>query len=179
VSGFLTYCFSDWEREEFKRGVMRIRHNIKTDEPIRRPLRENEIEGRDYYVKADPNFGRGTYGVCHRGLRKILQPEDVLFFRTLWRQQQYLIGYFVVNGTMGSFENPTVLADTARSRLVNFKLPITLELAKQINQETKYRRGIHPNRTLNGRLGRNYKRLDEQTTRVLIALIEEKHISTP
>lgn len=154
---------------------MRIRHYSKTDEPIRRSLHKNELEGRDYYVKADPDFDRGTYSVCHQGLRKILKPKDIIFFRTLWRGQQYLIGYFVVKGKTGSVTDPTVFADTERSCLINFALPVTLELAQQINPETKYRYGVHPNATLNGRLGRNYKRIDEQTTRMLVALIEEKH----
>ncbi len=151
---------------------MKILKRKKTSEPIRRPLRISEHEGKDFYVKPDPDFTIGTYSVCHRQLRKIISPGDILFFRTLWRGRQYFIGFFVIKGKRGPSENPTLFADLEKSMLIHFRLPISLDLARLINPETDLRGGVHANSTLNGRLGRNYKRIDTEVTRVLIELIE-------
>jgi hypothetical protein len=174
MKGFVTYCFSDWTKETFQRGVLRIRNGKKTDEPIRRLLRIDEIPEQDYYIKKDPNFDDGTYSRCHCGLRKAIQPRDVLFFRTLWRGNQYLIGYFSVLRKSGEEESPIVHADMKQSRLIDFALLITFEIAQLINPEIGYRPGVHKNVTLNGRLGRNYKLIDEPTTKALVALIDAK-----
>lgn len=173
MSGFITYCFSDWQSERFERGRAHIVNGVRTDNPIRRPLRKNELEGIDYYVKADPDFTTGTYGVCHRKLRQIIQPGDILFFRTLWRKEQYLIGFFSIEGKCGEDENPILCANLQSSRLIHFSLPITFDLAKQINPKTKFRDGVHPNCSINGRLGRNFKRIDNATTNMLLTLVEK------
>jgi len=172
MSGFITYCFSDWQSELFQRGVMQIKNGTRNSTPIRRPMRADELENRDYYIKADPNFERGTYGVCHRKLRQIIQPGDVLFFRTLWRGRQYFIGYFLIKRIDGTEANPILIADLKNSQLIHFALPITLDLAQQINPDTSFRNGVHPNKSLNGRLGRNYKRIDERTTHMLMELVK-------
>lgn len=178
MKGFITYCFGDWQSGEFQRGVMRMRQSRKTDEPIRRSLKKEEREGRDYYVKADPDFSALTYSVCHRKLRQLVEVGDVLFFRTLWRGQQYLVGYFLVREKRGISDNPILVADPERSVLVHFKVPVTLELARKINPAMHLRTGAHRNSSINGRLGRNFKRLDAKTTRMLIKLIKARKNAT-
>lgn len=173
MHGFITYCFSDWQSGLFQRGVMQIKNGTRNDTPIRRPLKKDELENRDYYIKADPNFALGIYGVCHRKLRKVIQLGDVLFFRTLWRGQQYIIGYFLVERKDGTENNPILIADLKNSQLIHFTLPITLDLAQQINPDASFCRGVHHNVSINGRLGRNYKRIDEHTTHMLMDLMKE------
>ena len=173
MQGYVTYCFSDWMSASFQRGIMRIRDGERVDLPIRRPLRSDEREGREYYVKPDPDFERGTYSVCHRRLRIALDAGDLLFFRSLWRGKQYLIGYFSVAEKRGPDDDPVIIADLARSRLVHFQLPITLRVARIINPETRFRRGVADNAVLNGRLGRNYKRLPPKAADRLVALCND------
>jgi len=177
MNGFITYCFSDWQSELFQRGVMQIKNGTRNDVPIRRPMQVYELENRDYYVKADPNFELGTYSVCHRKLRQVIQPGDVLFFRTLWRRKQYFIGYFLVKRKGGTEANPFLVADLKNSQLIHFTLPITLDLAQQINPDTSFRSCVHPNASINGRLGRNYKRIDEHTTYMLIELMQKTQLN--
>lgn len=176
MNGFITYCFSDWQSEQFRRGVMQIKNGRRTDTPIRRLIQAEEFENIDYYVKADPNFELGTYGVCHRKLRQTIRPRDILFFRTLWRGMQYFIGYFLIERIGGTEANPILISDLKNSQLIHFALPITLDLAQQINPEMVFRSGVHPNTSINGRLGRNYKRIDEHTTHMLMELIQKKQL---
>lgn len=151
---------------------MRMRSGRRTDTPIRRSLKKEEQEGIDYYIKADPDFAQGTYSVCHRKMRQVMQVGDVLFFRTLWRGQQYLVGYFLVREKRGMSDDPILVADSKKSVLVHFKVPVTIKLAQKINPAMRLRAGVHRNSSINGRLGRNFKRLDAKTTHMLMLLVK-------
>jgi hypothetical protein len=167
LAAYITTCFADWQSDTFRRGVMRIRNGKRTDEPIRRPLRPNEVEGVHYYVKADPDFDRLTYSRCHRSLRRKLQVGDRLFFRTLWRGKPYIIGYGMVSAKSGPADDPICHLNPLYTHLIDFRLPVTAKLVMLVNPEARRNRKFHFNAWVNVRLGRNYYRIrdDEKLTR--------------
>ncbi len=170
MTGFLTVCFSDWNADEFQRGVMRIKDGVRTNCPIHRPLYPDEVEGIHYYIKPDPDFERGLYRACHLKLRQVLEAGDVLFFRTLWRGKPYLIGYLTILGKSGKMD-PICLADFARSRLIHFSLKITPSLIRKVNPRATLVPGWHFNDQVTQAFGRNYFRLSDKSTKYLIRLI--------
>ncbi len=179
MRGFITVCYSDWTKERFNRGVMRIIDGEGANYPIRRILRPDEEEGRDYYVKTDPDFSELVYSCCHRKLRQQLRPGDILFFRTLWRKKQYFIGYFLIKEKMGDPEDPICIADENGSFLVpDFKIEITPKIVKRLNPRFNFDNSRHPNSQINENLGRNYLCLDHEKTFYLISLIQ-KSICNP
>ena len=173
MAGFLTVCFSDWNADKFRRGVMRIKDGVRTNRPIRRPLQPDEIEGIHYCIKPDPDFERGLYRVCHLKLRQVIEAGDVLFFRTLWRGQPYLIGYFWIAGKSSGRDDPVCLADLSSSRLIDFSLEITPSLIRKVNPRAALVPGRHFNHQVTQAFGRNYIRLSDEATDYLIRLIEQ------
>ncbi|MBS3165007.1 hypothetical protein J4439_06255 [Candidatus Woesearchaeota archaeon] len=173
MQGYLTYCFSDWLSESFRRAPMRIRDGKRTDVPLRTSL-EDLVEGEDYYVKADPDFDALTYRVCHRRLRERIQPGDYLFFRTNHCEQQYVIGYFRIQGKEDSERGPILHGDRADSLLLDFRLelsPQNWDVVQRLNPRAQY----HPERSINLNLlalGRNYLLLDEERTVFLRSLCQ-------
>jgi len=174
MRGFITVCFSDWTKETFDNGIMRIIRGKRSDVPIRRPIRSDEVEGIDYYRKPDPDFLNFTYSRCHKKLRQQLQENDVLFFRTLWRGRQYLIGYFTIKEKRGDPQNPICIAEPSKSLLINFNLEITPELVKKLNPRARFNKSRHLNMWINEWLGRNYLKLPPEATNYLMELIKNK-----
>ncbi|MEW6617432.1 MAG: hypothetical protein AB1333_03390 [Patescibacteria group bacterium] len=173
--GIITPCFSDQNKSTFERGIMRISANGKrTNDPFLGSLAKKK-EGVNYYIKKDPDFKNGTYSVCHQGLRRVIRPGDYLFFRTLWRGRQYLIGYFFIKEKSGSDpKNPVLVADLKKSKLVHFSIPITSKIVKKINpkfSEEKFKTR-HPNQVINEFLGRYSTRLSYQATKYLLSLFQ-------
>ena len=173
MRGYITVCFSDWINDNFDNGVMHITNGIRTDRPIRRKLAINEIEGVHYYRKPDPDFKNFTYSRCHKSLRQQLQRGDVLFFRTLWQEKQYIIGYFLIKGIMGDPKNPICLADPNQSLLIDYKFEVTLDLVRFLNPLAYLNQSRHFNKCTNEWLGRNYLSLDLETATCLINLLKE------
>ena len=171
MAGFLTVCFSDWNSDVFRRGVMAIRNGRRTEQPLRRPLRPDEIEEVHYYIKPDPDFDTGFYTHCHRKLRQAIQVGDTLFFRTLWRGQPYLIGYFLIEAKLLSDESPVCLANLEKSRLIDFRLKITPRLIRKVRPNAVLVPGRHFNHQVNQTFGRSYIRLSDPATRYLIERI--------
>ena len=175
MQGYITPCFSDWNATTFQRGVMQIQNGTRTDRAIRRPLKEKEeTEGVDYYIKPDPDFDNYTYSRCHRGLRKSIDKGDLLFFRTLWRGKHYLIGYFLIKGKMGDYNDPICIASEEDSPLIDFSLPISPALVKKINSRAKFTSARPLNRQMNEFLGRNYLKLSSDGLKLLRTLIEKE-----
>lgn len=167
MSGYITVCFSDWTNDTFSRGVMRIVRGVRTEYPLRRPLLASECEGKDYYVKEDPDFKNFTYRKCHKGLRKRLEAGDILFFRTLWRRKPYIIGYFVITGKRDGI----CLADREKSVCIDFRMRVTKNLVKVLNPSAVWNRKVHFNKWVNAALGRNYLKLGPETTARFMQLI--------
>ena len=155
---FITPCFSDWTKEVFIPGPMRIINENRTDYPIRRIIHADEVEGEDWYRKDDPNFEKGTYSRCHRALRKTLRIGDVLFFRTLWRDTPYLIGYFEITQKTGDEENPLCVTDVTHSKCVDFLIPIGLGMVLMANEKARLG-SRHFNKLVNEYMGRSYLEL--------------------
>ncbi|MFA5870561.1 MAG: hypothetical protein WC842_01565 [Candidatus Paceibacterota bacterium] len=155
---FITPCFSDWTKEVFIPGPMKIINGKRTDYPIRRAIESGEEEGIDWYRKTDPNFKKGTYSRCHKALRLALRPGDTLFFRTLWRGTPYLIGYFGIIGKIGDLENPVCVTDVTRSKCVDFLIPIGPGMVLMANEKTKLG-SRHFNKLVNEYMGRSYLEL--------------------
>jgi hypothetical protein len=173
VAGYLTVCFSDWTKDSFRNGVMRIVDGRRTDDPIRRSINPAEVEGIDYYIKPDPDFRGCAYRRCHRQLRQQLEVGDILFFRTLWRNCQHLIGYFTISAKVGDTEDPVCLADPSRSLLLpGYIVPITEELVCRLNSCAVPNSTRHINAWINENLGRNYLRLSAERTAFLKALLD-------
>ncbi len=174
MRGFITVCFSDWTQKVFNNGIMRIIRGKRSDEPIRRPIKPDEVEGIDYYIKPDPNFLDFTYSRCHRKLRQQLRKDDILFFRTLWRGKQYLVGYFAIKEKTVDSQDPICIANPDKSLLINFSLEITPDLVKKLNPRVKPNNSRHLNMWINESLGRSYLQLTPETTIYLINLIKTK-----
>lgn len=175
MEGFLTVCFSDWTKDYFSRGVMRIINGRRTDQPIRRNLKINEKEGVDYYIKTDPDFENFSYSRCHKKLRQQIKCGDLLFFRTLWRGKHYFIGYFLIKEKRGNPENPICLADKNQSLLLpNFIVPITPAVVKKLNPKAVFLKSRNLNLQINEWLGRNYLKLDQKKTAYLKNFLERK-----
>jgi len=155
---FITSCFADETQEVFIPSPMRIINGKRTDYPIRRPIKKDEIEGVDWYRKSDPDFKKGTYTRCHKALRKTLQPGDILFFRALWRGTPYLIGYFEITKKIGDLENPVCVTDVTHSKSVDFLIPITKGMVLIANKKAKFGKR-HFNMVVNENLGRSYMEL--------------------
>lgn len=171
MTGFITVCFSDWNADTFQPGVMAIRKGKRTDQPIRRPLRPDEVQGTDYYIKPDPDFQNGLYVCCHRKLREALQAGDTLFFRTLWCGEPYLIGYFLIEAKFRD-KDPVCVANLEKSRLIDFQLTITPRLIRRVRPNAVLVPGRHFNHQVNQVFGRNYSRLSDPATRYLIGRIK-------
>ncbi len=175
MNGYITPCFSDWNATTFQRGVMQVKNGTRTDRAIRRPLQEKEeIEGVDYYVKPDPDFDNYTYSRCHRSLRKSIDIGDLLFFRTLWRNKHYLIGYFLIEDKEGDPENPICIASAEDSPLIDFSLTMSPDLVRKINPRAKFTSTRPLNRQMNEFLGRNYLRLNSDGLKLLRRLVEKE-----
>lgn len=173
MRGFLTVCFSDWTKEYFSRGIMRISNGRRTNYPIYRSLRPDEKERRDYYIKHDPDFSDFTYSCCHRQLREQIQPGDILFFRTLWRRKHYFIGYFLIKEKVDDPDDPICIADKNGSFLVSgYQIEITPKIVKKLNPRARFRKSRHINSQINEWLGRNYMRLDSEKIAYLMDLIK-------
>ncbi|MDA2922529.1 hypothetical protein MYX07_04675 [Patescibacteria group bacterium AH-259-L07] len=172
MKGYLTVCFSNWKEEIFTNGIMRIKNGKRTDDPIRRPLKPGEMEGIHYYIKPDPDFFNFTYSRCHRRLRQQLQKDDILFFRTLWREKQYIIGYFTIKEKVGAPEDPICVADPKQSLLIHYELEVTPGLVYRLNPHAQSNRSRHINMWINERLGRDYLMLGPGATTYLKYLIE-------
>lgn len=174
IKGFITVCFSDWTKEKFNRGVMRIVNGDRTDYPVRRDLKPWEKENIDYYVKPDPDFSKLAYRSCHRKLRQKIQPGDILFFRTLWRGSQYFIGYFLIKEKTGDSNNPICIGDRPSSFLSpEFKIKITEEMVRKLNPKAVFKKMQPVNPQINHWLGRNYLKLDTEKTVYLMSLIQK------
>lgn len=176
MAGYLTYCFSDWIKERFSRGVMFMRNGVRTDEPVRHPLPEHWREGTDYYVKADPDFELWTYSRCHKQLRLHVKTGDTIFFRTHWRGKQYFIGYFVIGEKAGDRDNPILVADRRKSLfLPQFSFEITPELIAKLNRRVRQHhvKRYHPN-VLAMFLGRNYLAINDRQTRYLKKVLDAR-----
>lgn len=174
MRSFITYCFADWMQPTFANGIMRIRNGRRTDEPIRHPLPAHWKKDVHYYIKPDPDFVNWTYSRCHRKLRRIVHPGDIIFFRTLWRSQQYFIGYFIIEGTCGEATNPVLAADPRRSLFVPaFASPISSSLILRLNPRAKlvHVERYHPN-VLAMFLGREYLALNTKRTHFLKAHLD-------
>jgi len=153
---------------------MRIINENRTDYPIRRDLKPGEKENIDYYVKPDPDFSNFTYRSCHKKLRQQIEPGDILFFRTLWRGKQYLIGYFLIKQKADDSDNPICIGDSLCSFLSpEFKIEITPELVRKINPKAVFKKSQHVNSQINHWLGRNYLKLDTKKTVYLMNLIQK------
>lgn len=173
MTGYITVCYSDQTQDKFKRGVMRIRDGKRTDEILKRELREYELENRDYYIKSDPNFDNWTYSVCHKSLRKALLPKDVLFFRTLWRGKQYFIGYFEISLKTGDENNPVCYADSGKSFLIDgYRFVIKPEVVELLNENANYVKTPNKKRFICQYLSRYFLRLDEERTAFLKSEID-------
>lgn len=155
---FITPCFSDWTKEVFVPGPMRIIEGRRTEYPIRRIIRPDEGEGVDWYRKADPDFERGTYSRCHKALRKTLHIGDVLFFRTLWRDVPHLIGYFEITNKTGDSDDPLCVTDVTHAKCVDFLVPIGLGMVLMVNSKAKLG-SRHFNKLVNEFMGRSYLEL--------------------
>ena len=157
---FITPCFADETQESFVPGPMRIVNGKQTDFPIRRQIRiqKDQIEGIDWYRKPDPDFKKGTYTRCHKALRKTLHIGDVLFFRTLWRDAPYLIGYFEITDKTEDSENPLCVTDVTHSKCVDFLIPITKGMVLVANKKARFGKR-HFNMVVNENLGRSYMEL--------------------
>jgi hypothetical protein len=137
---------------------MRIINGKRTDYPIRRQIDSEEIEGVDWYRKQDPDFIKGTYSRCHRALRKTLRVGDLLFFRTLWRNNPYLIGYFKITEKKGDLENPVCVTDVTQSKCVDFLIPISPGMVLMANEKVELGKR-HFNKLVNEFMGRSYLEL--------------------
>jgi|GEM_PF-6640090 len=155
---FITPCFSDWTKKVFVPVPMRIINGKRTDYPIRRIIRVDEVDGVNWYRKADPDFEKGTYSRCHKVLRKTLRIGDVLFFRTLWQDSPYLIGYFEITNKMGDGENPLCVTDVTHSKCVDFLIPIGPGMVLMANSKAKLE-SRHFNKLVNEYMGRSYLEL--------------------
>jgi hypothetical protein len=161
MTGRIVYCYSDQRISIFRQGII------------------------DNQRKTDPNFSNGTYSVCQLKLRKVIEPEDVLFFRTAWKDKPYIIGYFIIgNKKLGEY-GPVLIA---KERIcINYNLPITEEIIRflrpdlngKINKTLKLRLsgGIERNATslenANFCLGcRSFLNLPEKQTEGLIKIID-------
>ncbi len=165
MAAYITSCFSSWQSDTFKRGICAIVRGKRTDRAIRRWLKSREKEGKHWYRKADPDFDDFTYSRCHRTLRRILCSGDVLFFRTLWRGDPYLIGFFRITGKTGPSENPVCHADPEMSALIYFRkcMRITPSLVGVLNPKAGPRCKRPYNQWANEQLGRNWMQLDDAT----------------
>ena len=177
MNGYITVCYSDQNQEIFGRGTMRIRNGVRTEEIIQRALRKDDIEGENYYVKADPNFDQLTYSVCHKALRKALSPGDFLFFRTLWREKQYFLGYFVISYKSGSGDNPICHADPVRSFLIEgYRFVIKPDLVEILNESANYSKTKNKKRFISYYLSRSFLHLNDKKTEYLKSEIDRyKH----
>jgi hypothetical protein len=156
LAAYITTCFADWQSDTFRRGIMAVRNDKRTNTQIRRALRSDEVEGVHWYRKTDPDFEQFTYRKCHRGLRQVLEVGDTLFFRTLWRGKPYIIGYMVIAGKSGPANDPVCHADRSISHLIDFRLPVTMGLVRRLNPRARALRRCDFNHWVNARLGRNY-----------------------
>jgi len=175
--GYITYCFSDWTKDVFSNGVMRIQNGVRTDRPVRHEIPTHWKLGVDYYVKVDPNFTDWTYSRCHKRLRRRMEPGDILFLRTLWREKQYFIGYFVIVRKSGDPNDPVLIADPSRSLFVQeFTDPISTQIVLKLNPGAtrKHAAMYHPN-IFAQFLGRESLGLDERRTAFLVYHL--KHIA--
>lgn len=175
--GFITYCFSDWEADTFKRAPMVMRDGKRTDTPLHGSL-DTLVEGEDYYIKPDPDFDGLTYSRCHRKLREQIQPGDYLFFRTNYRDRQFLIGYFRIQEKLGGEKGPVLIADPDESRCVDFSCELSgenWEIVEKLNPRAIG--GYDPGRAISRNmmfLGRNYLVLDREKTDYLLGLLSER-----
>lgn len=177
MASYITPCFSDWQQETFRRGIMAIVNGKRSDREIRRLLRADDREGIRWYRKADPDFDHYTYSRCHRTLRRALLPDDIVFFRTLWRGHPYIIGYFTVRGFAGPPDDPIVMASPNRSRLIHYRLPVTPRIVRRLNPRARSP-GTRPlNQWTNEQLGRNWMRLDRQVAVYLKTRIDARAAS--
>ncbi len=174
--GFITYCFSDWEADSFKRAPMKIRDGERSEVPQHGSL-EGLVEGEDYYLKPDPDFDELTYGICHRKLREKIQPGDYLFFRTNHRDQQFIIGYFRVADKVEGDRGPVLIADPERSRCIDFDFKLSednWDVVETLNPRAK---GRYDSERADSRnmmaLGRNYLILDQEKTDYLLGLLQD------
>ena len=171
ATGILTYAYSDDRSESFSNGVMRISNGKKTDRKISSV--DGKVEGVDYYVKPDPDFENGLYGVCHHDIRERIAEDEYLFFRTLWRGNSYLLGYFRVGSKIETPNGPLLVARDIS--LKNYEVPITEDIVKEVNPsangEAKACRSF--NEWINYNMGyRSYLKLDEEKTSFLRSLLE-------
>lgn len=174
--GFITYCFSDWEADTFKRAPMAIRDGTRTDTPLHGSL-EGLVKDEDYYFKPDPDFEQGTYSRCHRTLREQIQPGDFIFFRTNYKDRQFLIGYFRIKDKIDGKKGPILVADPDESRCIDFEFELSEEnwdVIEKLNPRAI--NGYDSGRTINRNmmfLGRNYLILDNEKTNFLLGLLSE------
>jgi len=153
---------------------MRIRDGKRTDEILKREVRDDEKENRDYYIKSDPDFDKWTYSVCHKSLRKVLLPNDLLFFRTLWRGQQYFVGYFEISLKTGDEINPICHADFGKSLLIDgYRFVIKPEIVVILNENANFSETSNKKRFISHHLARNYLRIDEEKTAFLKSEIDK------
>jgi hypothetical protein len=165
MTGYVTVCYSDQTQDTFQRGVMKMKNGVRTEKQIRRVLEPEEKEGAHFYLKPDPNFENWTYSICHIALRKVLKPKDILFFRTLWRNTQYFIGYFVISHKSGDPDNPICQADSGKSLLIKgYRYVITSDMVKILNPNADFSRDENRNRLISSYLSRYYLSLSPEKT---------------
>ncbi len=168
--GYITYCFSDWNEKTFSNGVMLMRNGVRTDTAIRHIIPDHWREGTHYYTKPDPDFKKWTYSRCHKRLRRRMEPGDVLFLRTMWRSQEYFVGYFFIKEKTGDPADPILVADKNRSLfLLHFDTPISSGLIMKLNPSATKERAAkyHPN-IFAQFLGRESLGLNERRTAFLM-----------
>lgn len=166
MASYITYCFSDWTKTKFANGIMRIRDGKRTDVPIRHPLPLHWSEGTDYYVKSDPDFKKLIYSHCHKRLRLRAKPGDTIFFRTLWRDKQYFIGYFTIKTRTGDPLNPILIANPEASLLIKtFTAAISPAMIRILNpRATARRERMYPPNIFAMFLGREFLALNNNRT---------------
>ncbi len=168
MTGYVTVCYSNQSEEVFKRAPMRIRNGVRTNELIKRKIRKNEKENEDYYIKTDPNFDNYTYSTCHRSLRKVLLPGDILFFRTLWRGKEYFIGYFdIVYKSTYKDDNKCYALPQTSLLIPGYRYVITPSLVQRLNPNANLSRSVNENRFISYYLARSYLKLTLENTRFL------------
>lgn len=176
MKGYIATCFSDWIKDTFARGPMKMRKGAQTDIPIRHPLPPEWKEGGDYYIKPDPDFETLTYSQGYLALRRKILPGDVLFFKTLWRANQYFVGYFTIREKTGDEDDPILIADPKKSLFIpNFTARIWPEIVQTLNPRVReWHLATYSPNVLAMFLGRGLYALNRQRTMYLMRLLRER-----
>ena len=140
----ITFCFADQDSETFKRAIVK-----ETKCGLER--------------KADPDFEEGTYSVCHQKLREKMEAGGTLFFRTTWRDEPYIIGYFDIAERKEGEYGPVLIAK--KRVCINYRLPVSFLILDKLAPNSLYFKHLLYKtmpQVVNYAPGRQYKILEEE-----------------